>query len=40
MGAFAPVNQRNLLEARQMKALSFSVHIPFCRPKPRLPWLS
>jgi len=26
--AFAPVNQRYLLEARQMQALSFAVHIP------------
>jgi len=28
VGAFAPVNKHYLLEARQMQALSFSVHIP------------
>src|SRR5580658_6247422 len=28
LGALAPVEQRYLLEARQMQALSFSVHIP------------
>ncbi|HWC85991.1 MAG TPA: cytochrome ubiquinol oxidase subunit I [Solirubrobacteraceae bacterium] len=28
MGAFAPVDQHYLLEARQMQALSFAVHIP------------
>ena len=28
MGAFAPVDQSYLLEARQMQALSFAVHIP------------
>jgi cytochrome bd ubiquinol oxidase subunit I len=28
MGAFAPVSQHYLLEARQMQALSFAVHIP------------
>ena len=27
-GAFAPVDQHYLLEARQMQALSFAVHIP------------
>ena len=29
-GAFAPVDQDYLLQARQMQALSFTVHIPRC----------
>jgi len=31
LAAFAPVDQHYLLQARQMQALSFAVHIPLWR---------